>query len=120
VPEPIGPLLPYLRATAFGGNQRVRRENDSLDRFLILLNFAREPEPGQQVGDGRVVHLHALGLGERIAQFKERDVGVLSDQLLKESLMCCQLPFAGRRSPGCGFGMPHGPNLMRPTRSCCR
>jgi len=46
--------------------------------------FVREAEPGQQPGDGRVVDLHALRLGERVAQFEERDIGVLRDQFLHE------------------------------------
>ena len=33
----------HIGAFAFVGHQRVRRENDSLDRFLILLNFETEP-----------------------------------------------------------------------------
>lgn len=44
MPEPVVALPLYPDSTAFGGNQRVRRENDSLDRFLILLNFVRVAE----------------------------------------------------------------------------
>jgi len=39
--------------------------------------FVREAKPRQQVGDGRMVHLYALGIRQRVAQFKERDVGIL-------------------------------------------
>lgn len=33
------------------------------------------------------MHLHAFRLGKRAAQLEKRDVRVLGDQLLKESLM---------------------------------
>lgn len=85
-------LLPYLGATASGRGQRVRRENDSLDRFLIVLTLVREPEPGQQLGDGGVMYPHTLCVGQRIAQLKKRDVGALGGEVFKESLMRGQLP----------------------------
>ncbi len=53
------------------------------------------------------MHPHALRVGKRIAQLKERDVGILRDQLLKESLMRCQLSPATRRALWCGFKL-HG------------
>ncbi len=65
------------------------------------------------------MHLHALCLGQRIAQLEERDVGVLRDQLFQESLMRGQLPLAARRSLRGRFSMPFGPHLTRPSRACC-
>ena len=44
-------------------------------------------EPEQQVGDGGMMHLHAFRLDKRIVQLEKRDIRVLGDQLLKESLM---------------------------------
>ena len=43
------------------------------------------------------MHPHALGISQRIAQLKERDIGVLRDQFLKEGLMRSELSVAARR-----------------------
>ena len=66
------------------------------------------------------MHLNALCIGQRIAQLKERNVGVLRDELFKESLMRSQLPLATRRALRGRLGMPFGSHLERPPRSCCR
>jgi len=63
------------------------------------------------------MHPHALCLGQRIAQFKERDVGVLRDQFLKEIPMRSQLTLAARRTLGRRFRMAFGPHLARPPRA---
>ncbi|WP_299848174.1 hypothetical protein, partial [uncultured Paracoccus sp.] len=81
--------------------------------------FVREPQPGQQVGDGGVVHMHPLGVSQRIAQLRERDVGVLCDKLFKECLMWGQLPLAARRSLRGRFSMTSGLHLACPSRSSC-
>ena len=60
------------------------------------------------------MHHHALGIGQRIAQLEERDVGVLGDQFFKESLMRDQLSPAARRSLRGRFCMASDPHLPRP------
>lgn len=67
-----------------------------------------------------MVHLHALCLGQRIAQLEERDIGVLRDKFLKEGLMWSQLSLTARRSLAGRFRMAFGSYLPRPPRSCCR
>jgi hypothetical protein len=62
------------------------------------------------------MHPHALCIGQRIAQLKERDVGVLRDQFFKEGLMRSQLSLAARRSLRGRFRMALGPHLTRPPR----
>lgn len=64
------------------------------------------------------MRLHVLGIGQRIAQLHEREVAVLRDQFLKESLVRCQLCPAARRSLRCGRSMTLGPNLTRPSSTC--
>ena len=64
------------------------------------------------------MHPHALSAGERIAQLKECDVGILRDQFLKESLMRCRLSPATRRALWCGFSMAVGSKLTRPPCTC--
>mmetsp|Transcript_18343 Transcript_18343/g.29496 ORF Transcript_18343/g.29496 Transcript_18343/m.29496 type:complete len:114 (-) Transcript_18343:15375-15716(-) len=63
----------------------------------------REPEPGQQAGDGRVVHLYTLCVGLRITQLAERDIGALCNQILRESLMRGEFALAARRALRGGF-----------------
>ena len=60
------------------------------------------------------MHLHARCLGQRIAQLKERDVGVLRNKFLKEGLMRSQLSLTARRSLAGRFRMAFGPHLPRP------
>ncbi len=60
------------------------------------------------------MHPHALGIGQRIAQLEERDVGVLRDELLKEILVRRQLSLAAWRSLGSRSRMTFGPHLTRP------
>ena len=52
------------------------------------------------------MHPHALGISQRIAQLKERDIGVLRDQFLEEGLVRRQLALAAVAT---GVPVPHGP-----------
>ncbi len=88
--EPIGASPPYLGVAALGNDQHVRRENDSPDRFLILLNFVREAKALEQVAYGRVLDLQACSRGKGVPQFKQRDIRILGNQFFKEIDMGCQ------------------------------
>ena len=65
------------------------------------------------------MHPNTFRIGQCIAQLKERDVGVLCDQLFKKSLMWRKLPLAARRPLRGRFSMTSGLHLARPTRTCC-
>lgn len=59
-----------------------------------------------------------LGIGQRIAQFEERDVGILLDQLYKECLVWFQLAPARGRSAFGGNGASAAPDLAHASDAC--
>ena len=60
------------------------------------------------------MNLHALCLGERVAQFEERDIGVLRDQFFDEAPVRRQLARPGRAPLNRRIGMAPRPDLPRP------
>lgn len=57
MPFPAGAAAAYVRAVLLLGKLGVRQENDSLDRFLILLNFERVTGAMHKSLDRAVINL---------------------------------------------------------------
>ncbi|PIE06535.1 MAG: hypothetical protein CSA74_11845 [Rhodobacterales bacterium] len=66
------------------------------------------------------MHLHAGRFSKCVAQLKERNIGVLRDQIFKERLIRGQLSRPAGRSLTGGFRMAPGSHLLRPARTCRR
>ena len=74
--------------------------------------FVRKAKAFQQMANGGVLDLQASGISQGIAQFKQGDVGVLSDQFPEEGFMRRELACAtratlrGRVDPTCLMNLP--------------
>ena len=80
MPDPTVALLSYPCTASFGRDQRVCRENDSLDRFLTLLNFVREAQLAQEPANRIGMRLNAGRICQRTSQLRHGHVAVLIDQ----------------------------------------
>jgi len=117
MPEPAFALPPYLGPTSFGSNQRVRRENDSLDRFLILLTFVRVTELAKELANRVRMRADTSRIVQGRGQFQHRDVAILCNDLEKESAMRIELSLAPWATLSGRAGLSNAHDRLPPTRT---